>query len=452
MRKLIYFTSVLFSIGLVIQSCSSDDDVTYPDNTISFSSAELGIDESESSKTFTINISRAINTASTIDLAVTSTGLVYGTDYTTSPAISDGKISISIPAGQTSASIIVNKVSKFFNGDESIEFNVSSASSDLVINAGTKVSLTFGAIISEGGKLTLNGGEGTSSAVNSVFVDLSGNEQQSIARTSWSLAFYCGDDFAVKLNNTTASAAKQTDIALTDIISSTDSATYDGELLIGRGKGNFDIIDDIKGDLSKSVIKENNVYLVRLGETAANESRLYKIKVTKTANGYSLQYAASGSSKVTTVEIAKNNNYNFIYYSFGSASTVNIEPLKSKWDFRWSYQTYTAGTMPYNFSDFIVINYLAGVTAAEVSEENTLYSTFSSKDLASIKFSSDVNTIGGNWRITAGDEGSKGIKKGVFYLVKDMAGNVYKIQFTKMGLNNDGGTRGYPEFEYELVK
>jgi hypothetical protein len=36
-------------------------------------------------------------------------------------------------------------------------------------------------------------------------------------------------------------------------------------------------------------------------------------------------------------------------------------------------------------------------------------------------------------------------------VVKDPAGNYYKLKFISMGLN-DGGSRGYPVVEYKLVK
>lgn len=451
MKKTILLISILLSIGMMIQSCSSSDDITYPDNTVTFSASQLGIDESESSKVFTVSINRAISVASTIELTVTSSGLVYGGDYTTTPAASDNKVTLTIAAGETSASVTVNKLSQYFNGDESIEFAISSASAgseELVVASGTKLSLSFSAIVSEGGELKLNGGEGASSAVNSVFVDLSANEQTSVARTSWSLGFYCGDGFAVKLNNTTASAAIQSDLALSDIISTEDSTAYAAQLLIGRGSGSFDIIDDLDGDLTKNIIKAGDVYLVRLGETATGESGLYKVKVDETADGYSLQYAASGSADVNTVEIGKNSEYNFMYYSFGSDALVDVEPLKTKWDFRWSYQTYTAGTIPYNFADFIVINYLGGTTVAQVMTEDITYDNFSASNAANIEFSSDINAIGGNWRVTTGN----GIYTDRFYVIKDSSNNIYKLRFLKMGVGSDGGTRGYPELEYALVQ
>lgn len=447
MKKFFYLSLVL--AGLFVTSCS-DDDPPLADNTVNFSATELGISETESSKSFTINIDRAESSDVTVNINVTAAGVVYGDDFTTTPATSGNAISATIKAGSTSATVEVKKLAELLEGDESITFDISSATGGLVLGDKKSLKLTFGAIVSTGSTMTLQGGEGGSAAVNSVFVDFSGNEQTSIARNIWSLGFYCGDSFGVKLNNTTGSSAKKVDIKLTDVISAADSTAYDISLAFARISGaSFDLVDDVKGDLTKNVIKENDVYLVRLGATAANESSLYKVKVSKTEKGYSLQYAASGSSTVITKEIEKNTDYNFIHFSFGSNAINEVEPLKAKWDIKWSYQTYTTGAQPYNYSDFVSINYLSNVTATEVMGDDKVYAAFSKDNLADIEFVSEVDAIGGKWRATTGD--SKGIKADRFYLVKDAAGNIYKLRFLKMGVS-DTGTRGYPEIEYALVK
>jgi hypothetical protein len=37
-------------------------------------------------------------------------------------------------------------------------------------------------------------------------------------------------------------------------------------------------------------------------------------------------------------------------------------------------------------------------------------------------------------------------------VVKDPAGNYYKLKFVSMGVGGDGGVRGNPVVEYKLVK
>src|SRR5690348_4634961 len=61
----------------------------------------------------------------------------------------------------------------------------------------------------------LVGAEPGSSAGNAVYLDLSSNTMTAVARASWDLAFYGGNEFRVQLNNTSSAGAKvltQTDI------------------------------------------------------------------------------------------------------------------------------------------------------------------------------------------------------------------------------------------------
>ena len=64
---------------------------------------------------------------------------------------------------------------------------------------------------SSGSSLQLNGiagNEAGSSALNTVYVDLSTDKQTAVARNSWDLGFYGGSDYRVIINNTTSATAK----------------------------------------------------------------------------------------------------------------------------------------------------------------------------------------------------------------------------------------------------
>ena len=84
------------------------------------------------------------------------------------------------------------------------------------------------------------------------------------------------------------------------------------------------------------------------------------------------------------------------------------------------------------------------------STGNPSYESFSEADLAKFTLSAARNTISSHWRATTGNP--SGAFQGRYYLVKDVAGNIYKLKFLAMGAGEDGGTRGYPELEYKLVK
>lgn len=437
----------------VSQSCNTTGNYNYDDIEVNFQSTELGFDEDEESKQVTVSVTAAIDTDATIEVLLETTTLTYGTDFTTTPAANNNIITLTLEAGQTSTSFSVNKIADLYDGDESIVFSFRSANQDLAIGSNT-LTLSFSAIVSEGASITLNGGEGGTSAVNSVFVDFSSNEQAAVDRTSWVLGFYCGDSYAIKMNNTnTTNTAMLADgLSVSDVISAADSTTY----LTTLNGTSLDLVDDIDGDLTKCVIKTGAVYLVKIATPAENESKLYKVLVNETSTGYLLQYAQSGSATVTSVEITKESKYNFIYYSFGQADVVSVEPAKVKWDIRWSRQVYrttnssTGEVLAYGYSDFVAINYLGGAQAAQVMTESFSYNSFALSNVEGIDLSSDVNIIGGNWRATTGT--TKGVYTDRFYVVKDPVGNYYKLRFLKAGIGSDGGTRGYPELEYALLQ
>lgn len=446
MKKFFYLSLVL--AGLFVTSCSNDDP-PLADNTVNFSATELGISETESSKSFTINIDRAESTDITINIKVTATGVTYGDDFTTTPAVSSNTISAIIKSGNTSTSVEIKKLAALLQGDEHIDFEISSVTGGLVPGDKKSLKLTFGAIISTGSSMTLQGGEGGSAAANSVFVDFSSNEQTAIPRTSWNLGFYNGNQFGVIMNNTLPTTAKVTDLAIDAIISDADAETLKTELTLNY-TDKFAYLDDMKGDLSKSVIKEEGkVYLVNF---AGLTPQLYKVKVTKKdVNTYTVQYAASNSSTVKSIDIAKNSDYNFTYVSFTDNKVVQVERPKAKWDIQWTRSIYVTSGIPYIFSDLVFINNKAGVTVATVTITDKLtYANIKSSDVKDTDYSSDIDAIGSKWRATTGS--SAGVNQTQFYLIKDAAGNIYKLRFLKVGVGSDGGKRGYPELEYALVK
>ncbi|MCY1529828.1 HmuY protein [compost metagenome] len=154
-----------------------------------------------------------------------------------------------------------------------------------------------------------------------------------------------------------------------------------------------------------------------------------------------------------TLDITKDATYNFGFVSLADGKAVTVEPEKAKWDITWTWSLYYGGTgagaYPYGFSDVIFINTLGGTQAAEVLETAISYEAFSENDVAATPFSNARNTIGDKWRSTSP---ATGIKTDRFYVIKDAAGNVYKLKFISMGVGGDGGERGKPVIEYKLVK
>lgn len=452
MKKLSYF---LFAFILISTACKKNDPAL-PDNQLNFAAATQGLASTDNAIDIVLSLGRATDVAIPIVVDLQASGVTYGTEFTTEPAATNNTINVTIPAGSSSATIkLTKKDGIFLNGTESVTLEAKSAGQPVVLGSTSKLVLSFSSIVSTGSALTLEGGEGGSAAVNSVYVDLSANTQTVVKRTSWDLGFYSGDDFRVILNNTAAASVLEVNKTDLNAVSAADINITD--LQLGLGLGKFSIFDDVTGDLTKTAIPQvsatdgsNKVYVINrvggAGTTAAAED-LIKIRLLRAANGYTLQYAKLNETTFKTLTVTKNTANNFSFVNFDTGA-VNAEPAKARWDFVWTYSIYFTGATPYAFSDLVFTNYLGGTQSAEVLTSTVSYSAYAEANIAATTFSSGRNTIGSGWRATTG---TVGVKTDRFYVIKDAAGNVYKLKFNSF-TTQDGGTRGYPKIEYALVK
>ncbi|HEX7754656.1 MAG TPA: HmuY family protein [Niabella sp.] len=324
---------------------------------------------------------------------------------------------------------------------------------------------------SSGSSLTLDGGNGGASAENSVYVDFSTDKQTPVKRNSWDLGFYCGSNFRVILNNTKVAFAKVTN--KTDINAVGVADTSGVQLIFNHASPQpltSGLIDDLSGDLNKTVIPaisaadaENKVVIINRWNDVSDlkDSNFVKVRILQHGSGYTLQYALLNSSTYKTLEISKNDEHDFVYASFTTNNVVNVSPAINDWDIQWGYSTYKTNfgvDVIYPFSDLVTINTQGGVQAFQAlySDETTAaeaFTKFNKDSVAKYTFSGDRWTIGSNWRLTVGSGGeTAGIRKNRFYIIKDAAGNVYKLKFIAMGVGSDSGERGKPQIQYELIK
>lgn len=310
---------------------------------------------------------------------------------------------------------------------------------------------------------------GGSSQRNQVYVDLSGETAVDVARDSWDLGFYSGSDFRVVLNGSVAMAVKQ--LETSDINAVVEE---DGMVAVGTFQAsNMAYIDTPTGSLDATAFgtiaaneTEAKVYIVNLGlsvptgtvgagtaNTAGPARGWKKVKVWQNGNGYTLQYANLDDVSATKIDIAKDAAYNHVFFSLTTGATVKAEPQKANWDLNFSTFTNevfdgTASAGAYFYSDFILLNTKAGVTAVKVQGDTAAYTAFNKTayDTGSYTFSTDQRAIGADWR----DVFTRVVFDNVFFLVKDAEGNIYKVRFISMV--SSSGERGFPVFEYEILK
>ena len=157
-------------------------------------------------------------------------------------------------------------------------------------------------------------------------------------------------------------------------------------------------------------------------------------------------------------EISKDADFNFTFFSLATGNTVAVEPQKAKWDLNFTvftnYFNMGSGDVTYGFSDFITTNAKSGTQVYQVLvTADVTYAAFAKANVVESNFTlskTDQRVIGSNWRSGGGPTTLPSIRADRFYVVKDPAGNIYKLKFTG-GLKEDG-ERGFPKFQYSLLK
>ena len=458
MNKLVNY--LLVSAFLLSFNACKDDEPPLPDNVAAFEATEQGFDNTRDEAEVKINLTRSEAAAIVIKVDLTPTKLVYGTDFSTDPAATANSLTVTIPAGQTSASFKVKKTTGIsLNGDENIVFKISSVGTPALLGTNTQLKLSFSAITSTGSSATLNGKVGDVTYANAVYFDLSGNNQVGVDRKSWNLGFYSGSDFRVILNpgyQSTAKATSKTDIAAVTLADSAGIVLNHDP----SDTSSIHIADDWTGPVGKTAIAaisatdtENKVYVYSF-EGNKTADKWFKIKISRNGEGYKIQYARLGETTIKTLEVAKNADFNFVFASLETDKVVSVEPRAKSWDFEWSYSTNNSGlNTPYWTQDFVALNYLGGAEAAQIMTSTVAYADFKEANIATVTFLKTNDVIGTKWRSAAapGSTTPAGVRTDRFYVIKDPAGNVYKLKFISY-TNTDGGERGKPKLEYELVK
>lgn len=466
-------SSILIASLLLIltSSCSKDDgqDIV-PEFVIAFENKDTSFSESENVKEINLVFSEAAIENGSVTVKITETGVVYNTDYTINSTVETNQFIIPFKQGDLAVKFTVNKLQNAVEGELKIlNFELQSASySNTIFQGNNKFTLNFTEVATLGAVISPE--IGGANQPNQVYVDLSLQNQTKVKRDSWDLGFYAGDEFSVQINGSIFMGAAQLDATSLNDISEND--VTDLKALIATNTADTDLyFDDPSGDITKtaigeisSIITENKVYLLKLGyEVSEANAQIGSVALSGELRGwkkirvflnkldnYVLQYADLNDTSFKEIEIAKQKDYNFTFFSFNTESILNIEPIKEAWDLKFTVFTnildFGEGVLGgYGFSDFITINNHGGVTAYEVFTEDFLYKDFELTNVDFSDFSINQTTIGDKWRsvftkLTLDDR---------FFVLKDIEDHIYKIRFN--ALVNENGERGYPSFDYVKI-
>lgn len=466
------FVLILTFVLLVFTACNSDDN-EQSDVAVAFAEASYNL--TSDATPIQIKFSKPASVAGTITIEYTETAVAYSTDYTTTPAAASKKIILPFAQNATLVEFTFNKIKNAAATEvKNVVFSITGTSFGAQILGNKSIQINFNEAASLGSVLAAE--VGGPLEPNQVYVDLSSGKMTTIVRNSWDLGFYSGTDFRVVLNGSVKMAAKQ--LATTNI---DEVQISDETMIISQGTGIASQVDDPTGDITKTAIaavsatdSENKVYLLYLGNKPAATAPVLgkegavggdtrgwkKIRVLKSGNDYKVQYANIDATTHEEIIISKNSAYNFTFFSLTDKKVVNVEPQKNQWDI--NFTTFTniipsgASTVPYFYPDFVSNNLNGNAKAYQVLTTAFTYEAFTLANVDNTKFTADQRNIGSNWRGTS-VTGADGIpvsqfvlKTDRFFVIKDPAGNVYKLKFT--GGAKADLERGHPTFQYAILK
>lgn len=449
-------------------SCSDDDNQKISDPfVIAFETLSTNLTSFDSQNNVILSYSEVTNQTGTISINIAETNAIYGVDYTTTPAAINNELLLDISSNESQNSFVFNKINPSIDEEALIQFEITNIGYDNGTVQGNN-RFEFNSSASLGGSLIPT--TGGPNQQNQVFIDLSNNKVSSSRRDSWDLGFYGGDDFRVSLNGSVYMFAAELSSNDIDTITANDTQVTDLQPLMNIGQiGSQIYADGVEGDINNTTISEisedadsNPVYLINMGYEVGTDTPEIgsvdisgdlrgwkKIRVLRDGNDYKLQYADLNDSSHQEVIISKNPSFNFTFFSLVNNTIVDVQPEKNKWDLGFTVFTnvisFGGPSGAYGFSDFIITNRNGNVSTYSLETSVTSYENFSLSDVDTNNFNIAQNTIGSSWR----DVFSGSVTQDIFYILKDIDDNIYKIKF--LALTDDSGVRGYPEFEYKLL-
>ncbi|MBB1138560.1 HmuY family protein [Myroides sp. WP-1] len=475
-KLVIAIVALVFFSSCEKDSNNGNSDVR--DFIVAFSDPSIPYREIETTREVELVFSEIAQGNGTIELQVSPSKAIYGVDFATVPAAVEHKLIVPIVKGTKSSTFTFeNLIFPYDRMDKTIQFTIVKVNYEVKspkIQGYNVMMISFDTSL--GGIMTPNVGGPTQP--NQVYVDLGGKAMYEVKRNSWDLAFDSSNEFRVRLNGSVYMAAGIIKGANSIDDVRDDSAIQAMKNLVKIGTFdplNLEYIDDPSGDPNKTAIHSisdvdanNKVYLVNMGFdpgtdavepgsvlVTGKERGWKKIRILKRSGGYLLQYADINDTTHKEVLIAKTAGFNFTFFSFNTNAIVQVEPSKTKWDLNFTVFTNKVDQAgdpkgSYGYSDFIVQNSYGGVKAYKVTipaGDKNFYKAYNLQNVEENLLSNDFTIIGGTWREVAN---AKVLYKNVFYVIKDAKGHYYKMRM--LDFFNEKGDRGYPKFEYSLLR
>ncbi|MES2479803.1 MAG: HmuY family protein [Bacteroidota bacterium] len=167
------------------------------------------------------------------------------------------------------------------------------------------------------------------------------------------------------------------------------------------------------------------------------------------ASKYVVRFSAIDGSNEKTLEIAKDEEYNYAFLSFdGGGKTLLIEPPKKEWDIAFTKYThfYYDLDMRYSVVGCLLNSYNTSAGRDSVTKN---FAEIDLQKAASVVLRDEVDAIGFEWKSYDLNTGKFSVDAGKHYIIRSgEEGIYYKLRFIDF-YNN--GIKGTPKFEYQRL-
>lgn len=180
-------------------------------------------------------------------------------------------------------------------------------------------------------------------------------------------------------------------------------------------------------NMTTHTVTGDSLYIIKL---ASGDYKKFAIE-SLAGSVFTFKYANLDGSDAHTQTITKSNfaDKNFAYVNLTSNSILDREPTAASWDLTFTQYTTFIG-IPYGVTGVLQNR---GVTTAKVTD---LADVESYTNWEAHAFSSEINTIGYDWKSFTG--GSYSVADSQLYFVKRKNGDVWKLIFKGFGGSANG--------------
>jgi len=285
--------------------------------------------------------------------------------------------------------------------------------------------------------------ENVSDYKNQVWYRLSDNKIISTnLKTDWDIAFDASPNGFHVILNTAKPLVRAYKTNYTQLSQVNDTA----------GLGINGIPDMPSGNLDSTAFgnwqQNSNVYIIDRGYDGPSRIGFYKIKIlSQSSSQYTFEYGDVFGTQTFQGVVIKNNDYNFIAYSFHTNSQINIEPKKAEYDLCFTQYTHVYYNPVIFYQVTGVLSNRTGLRIIKLN--NTLFSDIKLSDTLNKTFSANQNVIGHAWKDFDLNNNVYIIYPKQCFIISTADGSFYKLHFIDFLSNS--GIRGFPKFEFKKL-